>query len=150
MTSKELEKLYAQTCAVKGFEPNTGQFKVWKQTLGWIEERDLAEALTGWFATQIAFPMPAELKPLAMSAKRKRELEAERPRQLTIWQCPTCGSTQSGFITADDDKPRYCRSPFTGRFVGGKREQHGPDSDGNAVLCGQQMQVRYAGDERVA
>lgn len=145
MTSKELEKLYAQTCAVKGFEPNSGQFKVWKQTLGWIEERDLAEALTDWFATQIAFPMPAELKPLAMSAKHKRELEAERPRQLTIWQCPACGATQSGYITADDGRPRCCQSPFTGAWKDGKRVQFPPGE-----YCNQQLKAAFVGDQRVA
>ena len=117
MRENQLRVLYETACAGKGFEPNDGQFKIWKQTLGWIEERDLAQALVEWFMDNQGFPMPADLKPLAMANKRRREASLAAPLDLVRWRCPDCHITQCGFIAPEDNAPRRCRGiPRSGQY----------------------------------
>jgi len=113
MKPNELEKLYQNACFVKGFEPNDGQFKVWKQVLGWIERIDLEEALTRWYEAETSFPMPAELKPLAMQAKQRRENKAAQALDYVRRQCPVCGVTTVDYNLPSDDAIRICRSSYT-------------------------------------
>jgi hypothetical protein len=109
MTDKQLQKIYQTACAGKNYEPSDGQFKVWKQTLGWIEEEDLAQALVDWFSNNSTFPMPAELKPLAMHAKDQRIARTSIKKYLVRWQCRECKITQCGWIPESDHEPRICR-----------------------------------------
>ena len=109
MTEKELRNLYQTACDGKGYIGNEGQFKVWKQTLGWCEERDLAKALVAYFESNTAFPMPAELKTLAESARRARMTAASVSKELAHWHCAECGVYQGGHILASDHEPRVCR-----------------------------------------
>lgn len=117
MKDTELKELYRTACAGKGFEPNDGQFKVWKQTLGWIDEQDLAQALGRWFTENHALPMPADLKPLAMENKQRRTTSASQPLDLVRWRCPDCKKTMSGFIPHYDEGYRRCRGiPRDGKY----------------------------------
>jgi hypothetical protein len=109
MTDKELKDLYVTACSGKGFEPSDGQFKLWKQTLGWCEQSDLAKALVEYFSTNTAFPMPAELKALSEQARRIRVTQAARKTVLVRWQCPDCKVTMCGWIPPEDRDPRACR-----------------------------------------
>jgi hypothetical protein len=109
MTDKELRDVYANACSAKGFEPNSGQFKVWKLTLGWCEECDLAQAVTWYYMTNTAFPMPAELKPLAERSRQQRLARAQSPKQLVRWECPECGIYASAYIDPQDYNPRICQ-----------------------------------------
>lgn len=108
MTTKELEKIYKLACDGKGYEPNDGQFKIWKQTLGWSEECDLSQALTWWFADNTDFPMPALLKPLLEKARLARVARATGQKDLVRWHCPDCGIYRSGFISPNDQFSRRC------------------------------------------
>lgn len=95
MTDPQLRKIYRRACDGKGFEPNEGQFKLWKQTLGWCEEEDLAQGLVWYFEANTSFPMPAELKPLSERARRERIAKNSGPAIQTVWQCEDCGHTVS-------------------------------------------------------
>ena len=112
MTTKQLEKLYEMACRGKGYEPNDGQFKLWKQTLGWCEEVDLGQALVWYFSENTAFPMPAELKPLSARSLRERTNKTKDLRWYVTWECPTCGFRMSGFLSEDADLERRCPSPY--------------------------------------
>ena len=115
MTDTQLKELYRTACHGKGFEPNDGQFKVWKQTLGWCEEADLAQALVWYFSDNAAFPMPAELKTLSERARRERVSRAAQKTELVGWFCPECGVHLSGFLDPSDHAPRACKGvPRTG------------------------------------
>lgn len=91
MTPKQLESLYKLVCDGKGFAPNDGQFKIWKQTLGFYEEKDVSQAITSFFQRNSTFPMPAELRPLIESARRQRIAKAGQPSVYTLWRCMECG-----------------------------------------------------------
>ena len=117
MKPNELEKIYHDACFAKGYEPNDGQFKVWKQTLGWLEKQDLEAALTAWYGSETRFPMPAELKPLAMANKQRRDAGIAQPLDLVRWRCPDCKITMTGFIPHYDEGYRRCRGiPRDGKY----------------------------------
>ena len=107
MKTSELEEIYVTACRGKGYEPNDGQFKIWKQTLGWCEQADLAQALVWWFTENSEFPMPAELKRLSEKSRRDREAKAAVLHDLITYQCPVCRVTRSGW-PADPERQRYC------------------------------------------
>jgi|ERR1017187_1560679 hypothetical protein len=113
MTDNELKVIYRDACSGKGFEPSDGQFKVWKQTLGWIEKQDLEAALTAWYGSETSFPMPAELKPLAMQAKQCRETQAAQPVDYVRRLCPVCGHSTTGYSPPSDREPRICQTSYT-------------------------------------
>ena len=131
MTEKELRNLYQTACDGKGYIGNEGQFKVWKQTLGWCEERDLAKALVAYFQDNTGFPMPAELKTLAESARRARITAASAIKELVRWRCPDCGIYRSGFLEPADHEPRICHGiAREGGNCGGLMEEiHRKDAD---------------------
>lgn len=88
MMTKDLEGIYKTACSAKGFKPDGEQFKTWKKTLIGCDRSDLELALMTWFSTHAGFPMPADLRPVAEDAKRKRTaLGAEAYQQQ---QCPKC------------------------------------------------------------
>jgi hypothetical protein len=131
MKDTELKELYRTACAGKGFEPSDGQFKIWKQTLGWIEMQDLEAALTAWYADNQSFPMPAALKPLAMSNKQRRETRISQPLDLVRWRCHECKITMTGFIPPYDEGYRRCRGiPRDGKYDQNYRGEK---------VCGAQM-----------
>ena len=150
MTEKELRIVYASACSGKGFEPNDGQFKVWKQTLGWCDERDLAQALIWFYEEDTTFPMPAELKPLAERARRERAARSEVRRGLVMWKCPVCAWKMAGFLTLEDRALRFCRSswgpslPVDAPRVNGTRPER--KQLGQGVTCGTQLDILH--DER--
>lgn len=131
MTDNQLKEIYRTACYGKGFEPNDGQFKVWKQTLGWCEEADLAQALVWYFQENTSFPMPAELKPLSERARRGRTAKTTGPKDEVRWRCPDCYVTMTGSIDPSDDRPRICR--------GLPRNRPQCDPQGNPIPCGAVM-----------
>jgi hypothetical protein len=133
MTTKQLENLYRTACAGKGYEGNEGQFKIWKQTLQWCEEADLAQALVWYFSDNINFPMPAELKALAGRAMRERTSKLAIKTDLVGWYCPECGIHMSAFLPPGSDTTRVCK--------GVPRVYKGED-----VPCGAIMQEMYRRD----
>lgn len=138
MTTKELEGIYATACAAKGYTPNDGQFKIWKQTLGWCERKDLEAALVEFFTNNTGFPMPAELKTLSESARRQRVSKLEQKTELVMWRCPECGIGCSGFPPVGDTTPRTCRGlPRTGPSQ---------DEHGNRIYCGAILEEKYRGE----
>lgn len=112
MNDNQLKEIYRDACYAKNFEPSDGQFRVWKQTLGWIERIDLEEALVEWYKNETGFPMPAELKPLAMQAKQCRENRNAQVLDYVHWKCRVCGAGMTGYIPPSDREPRTCRSPY--------------------------------------
>ena len=113
MKESQLRAIYETACAGKGFEPNDSQFKVWKQTLGWIDERDLSQALVNWFTDNQGFPMPADLKPLAMRVRLGRDSQSSEKLDAAYWECRTCGKGMRGYVPPSDHEPRICTSPYT-------------------------------------
>jgi hypothetical protein len=152
MTEPELRKLYVMVCDGKGYQANDGQFKVWKQTLGWCEEPDLAQGILWWMADNAAFPMPAELKPLAERAKRERLARAGVKRYLVMWQCRVCGHSRTGFLTMEERGARYCSSHWGPLLaldaprVNGQRPERVQLPTGS--VCGHEMTI--VNDDRLA
>jgi hypothetical protein len=130
MTEAQLKNLYKVACDGKGFVGNDGQFKVWKQTLGWTEEKDLAKALVWWFTAETDFPMPALLKPLIERSRRERIAKASQRRFHVRWQCTTCHYTMQGFLAEDTNLERYCQSIPQREYTLGE-------------ICGGNMEVIY-------
>lgn len=141
MTDKRLREIYALACGAKGFEPNESQFKIWKQILGWAEEKDLEQALVWYFTDNLTFPMPAELKALAGRAARERQSRSAEKKYLVGFQCPECGSTEAGYFPNADIERRVCNSPY--KIEGGKRVGRNKEIDGD---CPVTMQITH--DER--
>ena len=108
MTDKELRTHYRAACDSKGFVPNEGQFKVWKQVLGWAEEQDLSKALVYYFEAESGFPMPADLKHLIERAKRERLTESTGPKEIVEYECPSCHAPFSTVVDVGDMRPRIC------------------------------------------
>jgi hypothetical protein len=113
MTDKQLRGIYGMACSGKGYDPNEGQFKLWKQLLGWHEEADLAQALLWYFEQNTTFPMPAELKTLAGQAKRAREGNRSVKKYLVMYQCPLCLMTASEWLPMGENPMRICNSIYT-------------------------------------
>ena len=119
MKPAEMEDIYRTACSGKGFEPSDGQFKVWKQTLGWCEKRDLSQALIWFFQASKDFPMPADLKPLAEKARLQREMKDASPQEQVEYECPQCHLPFSAVVEAGDTKPRICLvNGYQGRLTG--------------------------------
>lgn len=152
MKTNELEVIYNQACQTKGFEQTDGQFKTWKQVLGWCERKDLEVAVARYFEKNVNFPMPAELRTLAGEIMRDREAKTSEKRYLVAWRCLVCGFTQSGFLTMSDRGLRYCRGkfgpllPVDAPRVNGERPQRAQLPDG--VTCG--AELRIVNDDRLA
>jgi hypothetical protein len=110
MMTKELEGIYRVACQAKGYEGNDGQFKIWKQTLGWCERPDLEKALEVWFSSSTAFPMPADLKPLSEQARRARAARLAQKEMLVMWHCLDCGVGLSGYLAeGESTEGRRCK-----------------------------------------
>ena len=108
MTDKELKEIYKTACFGKGFQPNDSQFKLWKQTLGWAEEADLAKALVYYFQESSTFPMPAELKHLIERSRRERLEKSTGPCEQVEYECPQCHAPFSTVVNVGDTRPRLC------------------------------------------
>lgn len=117
MTNNEMKEIYETACRGKGYEPNDGQFKIWKQVLGWCEAQDLARALIQWFTDNASFPMPAELKPLSEQARRERVARSSVKLDYVVYQCPVCMGTRSGW-PEDPERQRYCMNYRDGSRCG--------------------------------
>jgi hypothetical protein len=108
MTDKDLKEIYKMACATKGFEPSDGQYKIWKQTLGWCDPKDLEKAIVEYFTTNQNFPMPAELKPLAEAARLKRVRPTTGYEFTTGYRCPRCALTVTSFNQAREMRCERC------------------------------------------
>jgi hypothetical protein len=137
VTEKQLRTIYQTACDGKSFEPNEGQFKVWKQVLGWAEEKDLARALIFWFTDQTGFPMPADLKPLIEQARRERIAKASTPQVQKVWECLDCHTTVSSFD--ENWIPTMCK---------GIRALPMKDPDYGAKCNGREFKLRFEFDAR--
>jgi len=115
MTDQKMKELYAFACDQKGFDPNDGQFKMWKQTLGWCDSGDLEKAIVAWYEENETFPMPALLKPLAEQARRKRTAPTTRYEFTTAYRCPRCNETCVGFTPAHEQRCERC---WKGGYLG--------------------------------
>lgn len=108
MTDSELKELYRKACYSKNYEPSDGQFKVWKQTLGFADEPDLARALTLFFQDNTEFPMPSQLKHLIERARRERLQASELPCEHVEYECPSCHAPFSTVVNVGDNRNRIC------------------------------------------
>ena len=108
MTDGELKELYTLACDTKGYDPDPGQFRTWKSTLGWSDARDLEKAIAEHYTTNINLPMPAELKPLIESARRKRMLPTTGYEYLTGYRCPRCKTAMTSFSEAKEERCANC------------------------------------------
>ena len=116
MTDEKLKKIYRQACDTRGFEPSDGQFKTWKQILGWVEAEDMERALQVWWSSNTSFPMPAELRPICASCRREREARSSEKTYLVRWLCSACGGFSCAWIAIADSGKRICRGiPRDGR-----------------------------------
>ena len=137
MKPKEMEELYYRACDAKGFTGSDGQLKIWRQILGRFEKSDLEEAILAYYEKETGFPMPAELKPLAANAQRRRESieQGERSKVFVHMTCPTCGDHSSGAFTPERvRRPFYCRSIY-GPVGSNTILDHG-------TICGGSMEVK--------
>jgi hypothetical protein len=107
MEDKDLRALYADACAAKGYEPESGQYKLWKEALLWADRRDVKASIERWWQGETQMPMPAQLKPLIEAARKSREARASSKSVLVRWECP-CGLTFSGFLEEHDMAGRRC------------------------------------------
>ena len=107
MNDKELKAIYADACEAKGFQGTSGQLKIWKQTLAFLDKRDLERALALHFQTSRDFPMPVELGNLAHRAYNERIARATGPETYTCWECTDC-KTRMGSWNPDWN-PTQCR-----------------------------------------
>ena len=137
MTTKELTGIYRVACQAKGYDGNEGQFKIWKQILGWCERIDLEKALETYFAGNTAFPMPAELKPLAERARRERMARLSQKEMLAMWRCPDCGAGLSAYLPE-------------GSSTDGRRCQGVPTRKGYqpGEICGAALVLDFYGEAR--
>jgi hypothetical protein len=126
----EIKKAYTRACQTRGFEPSEGQFKTWKQTLMFFEAADIERAIDLWYERETTLPMPAELKPVIEQARRERVNTGAVKKSYVAWTCDACHSSMAGFLTLEDQAPRFCRSQIVGGGV-----------------CGAEM--RIAKDERL-
>ncbi len=108
MTDGELKELYTLACEAKGYDPDPGQFRTWKSTLGWSDARDLEKAIAEHYTTNINLPMPAELKPLIEAARRKRTLPTTGYEHQTGYRCPRCHRTVTSFAEAVETRCEAC------------------------------------------
>ena len=115
MTDAKMKELYTLACDTKGFELNPGQLKVWKQTMGIFDAADMEAAIREWYGSNNTFPMPAELKPLIESARRKRTAPTTGYEFTTAYRCPRCGATCCGFTPAHEQRCERC---WKGGYLG--------------------------------
>lgn len=141
MTDSELRNIYRVACEGKGFVGNEGQFKLWKQTLGWCAEKHLAQAMVWWFEDNQGFPMPADLKPLAERAMREERAGSANANWYFCWVCPCCGVRKGGFYAEDASTERRCTSPYEPK---GKRQGFLPAGQ----VCGAKMDLFSKEDAR--
>lgn len=152
MRPSELESIYRMACETKGFEPNDGQFGMWKKILGWCERNDLEQALSRWFAAETKFPMPAELRAIATQVQRERIASSSEKRYMVMFRCATCGHSQTGFLLMEDRALRFCRAKWgpllaqDAARINGQRPQRVQLPEGQT--CGAQLQIVM--DDRLA
>jgi hypothetical protein len=150
MTKTDMEELYKVACQGKGYKGSDGQFKVWVLTLGHLEKADLAAAMVEYFTNNTGFPMPAELKPLAEAAKRKRT-EVHHERRRVTFVCPVCSVRVSAFLAPGESTMIACRSIYTPWKIGQKEPQRFLPRDpatNDYQVCGAILDVEM--DERAA
>ena len=108
MTDAELKDVYTLCCDTKGYEINPGQIKAWKAALGFYDARDLEAAVRNWYNSNSEFPMPAQLRPLAESARRLRVIPKTGYEYTTGYRCPRCKTTMTSFDPAREVKCEKC------------------------------------------
>lgn len=108
MEDKELRAIYAEACGVKGYEPDSSQYRLWREMLLWCDPRDLRDGLKRWWETETQLPMPSQLKPMVDVAQRSRIARASQRLDLVVWKCPVCGVTRSGWPNVGDYTRRFC------------------------------------------
>jgi len=133
MKSNEMNEVYEFACHAKGFTPDEAQVVNWRKTMGWIERIDLEAAITEWYTEETRFPMPAELKPLAMQAKQRRETQAAQPVDYVRRRCPVCGNCTTGYNPPSDREPRICQTSYTPLSL---RHRGAPGSLPSGEHCG--------------
>ena len=123
MTPNEIREVYLQACDAKGFQPNEGQLKIWRQVLGFYEKRDLEAAVVLWYTRNSDFPMPGGekgIKPYVEQARRERLARSSDKKTLVIYVCPSCQAIFSTYVDMGDQRPRLCmtRDNATGELHG--------------------------------
>lgn len=108
MKPNDMREIYLQACDAKGFQPNEGQLKTWREQLGYAEKRDLEEALREYWAQNSDFPMPNQLRHLVERVKRMRLAASEAPKELVDYVCPSCGAPFSTLVDPGDARHRIC------------------------------------------
>lgn len=115
MKPVETKRLYERACREKRRDAKQDEMNLWHRVLRGFEVRDVESALDAWWASTDRdekgelrskwLPSPAELKPLAIAAQRKREA-AER--------IDFCGNCALGWVSILRDRelvkvPCECR-----------------------------------------
>lgn len=108
LTEQEMKDIYTLACDTKGFVPDPGQGKIWKQVLGWYDPRDLEKAVIAWYSENDSLPMPALLKPLAEAARLKRVRPTTGFEYTTGYRCPRCALTVTSFNPAREMRCGRC------------------------------------------
>lgn len=127
MKPAETKRIYEQACRAKRADIVQEEGEKWHKVLRAYEACDVESALGVWWAdttpTQSGrargafLPEPAELKPLAEAAQRKREAATREPKDLLAWECQGQQKhTFSGFIARSKLTPqarcKYCNAPL--------------------------------------
>lgn len=117
MKPAETKRLYERACGAKRIVPQEDEGRAWHRVLRDFEARDVEAALDAWWADTTTgkdgrprgawLPTPAELKPLAEAAERKRKVADAEPKDYVSWRC-ACGYGMGGFVSRDDRRERKC------------------------------------------
>ena len=123
MKPAETGAIYEQACRSKRMPSDPDEKTKWHRVLHDFEACDVRAALDAWWAdttpTQTGrprgafLPEPAELKPLVVGSRAKREAAARVPQDLVMWRCAgKFQHTCSGFVARGSDTgtpDRKCR-----------------------------------------
>ena len=115
MRPQELRDLYTRCCDAKNYLPNKGQLNEWNQQLGHMDLADLTCAIDEWFDNNAKFPMPSDLRPLALRYQALRTKRIDPTRRLVRWQCESCEATICGFPSANTNLDQHCQKRVNGR-----------------------------------
>ena len=146
MKPNEMRAIYEEACCASSNRqlPEEAQLKIWQQQMGGFDAGDLRAGIAVWWQTEKYLPMPAELKPLAEAARRKRLALSSSEKFLVRWKCPDCSRTQSGIISTKymDTPARYCSGPkLESRMEGHVRRcAVRPDGFFGEFICGATME----------
>jgi hypothetical protein len=110
MKPSEIKQIYVDACRAANGRPlpDSAQQKVWYQVLGSFDVRDVEQALVQWWQAESWLPSPADLKPLAESARRQSAARALGHQETIFYNCPKCRAPFAASVECGDTRPRLC------------------------------------------